>query len=119
MWVVGAAGGALRTSTDNAVTWNTQTSNFGTSTIGALAYNNGIWVAGGGNGALRTSTDNAVTWNTQTSSFGTSVPISAAYGGGVWVVAGQGGTLRTLSDALSYFPVNLQSSYNIAGYLNQ
>jgi hypothetical protein len=47
----------LRTSTDNAVTWNTQTSNFAGSSINSVAYGNGVWVAGGTGGALRTSTD--------------------------------------------------------------
>jgi hypothetical protein len=60
-----------------------------------------------------------VTWNTQTSNFGSSNINSVAYGNGVWVAGGAGGALRTLSDAPSYFPVNLQSSYNVAGYLNQ
>jgi hypothetical protein len=119
VWVAGGPGGTLRTSTDNAVTWNTQTSNFGSSAICSVAYGNGVWVAGGNGGALRTSTDNAVTWNTQTSNFGSSAINAVAYGNGVWVAVGAGAALRTLSDAFSYFPVNLQSSYNVAGYLNQ
>jgi hypothetical protein len=94
VWVAGGAGGALRTSTDDAVTWNTQTSNF-TTTINSVAYANGVWVAGGAGGTLRTSTDNAVTWNTQTSNFGASIIFSVAYGNGVWVAGGQSGTLRT------------------------
>jgi len=47
----------LRTSTNDGVTWNTQTSNFGTSIIRRVAYGNGVWVAVGDGGALRTSTD--------------------------------------------------------------
>ena len=119
VWVAVGDAGALRTSTDNAVTWNTQTSNFGVSIIYSVAYSNGVWAAGGVGGALRTSTDNAVTWNTQTSNFGTSTIYSVAYGNGVWVAGGAGGRIRTLSDALSYYPVNLMSSYSVAGYLNQ
>ena len=57
-------------------------------------------------------------WSTQTSN-STSTILSVAYGNGVWVAAGAAGTLRTLFDAPSYFHVNLQSSYNVAGYLNQ
>jgi len=75
-------------------------------------------VAGGAGGTLRTSTDNAVTWNTQTSNFTTTI-CTVGYGNGVWVAGDLAGRLRTLSDAPSYFPVNLQSSYNVAGYLNQ
>ena len=37
------------------VFWNTQTSNFGSSGIEAVAYGNGVWVAGGAAGTLRTS----------------------------------------------------------------
>ena len=119
VWVAGGQGGTLRTSTDNAVTWNTQTSNF-TLIINSVAYGNGVWVAGGQGGTLRTSTDNAVTWNTQTSTSNfTSSILSVAYGNGVWVAGGGLGMLRTLSDALSYYPVNLMSSYNVAGYINQ
>ena len=119
VWVAGGNAGNLRTSTNDGVTWNTQTSNFGTSAICSVAYGNGVWVAGGAGAALRTSTNDGVTWNTQTSNFGTSTILSVAYCNGVWVAGGGLGMLRTLSDALSYYPVNLMSSYNVAGYINQ
>jgi len=61
VWVAGGQGGTLRTSTNNAVTWNTQTSNFGSSGINAVAYGNGVWVAGGAIGALRTSGTETIT----------------------------------------------------------
>ena len=69
------------------IAWNTQTSNFGNSTISSAAYGNGIWVAGGGGVALRTSTD-TINWNTQTSQFGSSLIFSVAYGNGTWVAVG-------------------------------
>ena len=108
-WVVAGAAGAggnIRTSTDNAVTWNTQTSNT-TSIIQSVAYGNGTWVAAGNNGTIRTSTDNAVTWNTQTSNFGTSTIYSIAYGNGTWVAAGIVGALRTSTDTVNW---NTQTS---------
>ena len=55
LWVAGAEGGQLRTSTDGT-TWITRTSNFGSSIIRSVVYANGLWVAGGLYGQLRTST---------------------------------------------------------------
>ena len=108
-WVAGGGSGplvtALRTSTDNGVTWNTQTGNF-TSAIWSVAYGNGVWVGGGAGGNLNTSTD-AINWNTQTSNFGASVIYSVAYGNGVWVAGGAGGALRTSTDAVNW---NTQTS---------
>jgi hypothetical protein len=77
------------------VTWNTQTSNFGTTIIYSVAYGNGVWVAAGGGGTLRTSTD-TVNWNTQTSGFTTNIS-SVAYGNGVWTAVA-GSALRTSTD---------------------
>jgi hypothetical protein len=61
VWVVAGFGGGLRTSTDNAVTWNTQTSGFGTLNISSVAYGNGVWVAAGAAGTLRTSGTETIT----------------------------------------------------------
>jgi len=83
------------------VTWNTQTSNFGSSAINAVAYGNGVWVAGGAGGALRTSTDNAVTWNTQTSNFTTSIA-SLKYGNGVWMAGGFARICLSKDDAVTW-----------------
>ena len=97
-WVAAGAGGTLRTSTNDGVTWNTQTSQFGVSDIFTVAYDNGVWVAGG-TGGIRTSTNNGVTWNTQTSNVPSTFSIfSVAYGNGVWVAGGSLGTLRTSTD---------------------
>ena len=78
------------------MTWNTQTSNFGTSTILSVAFGNGLWLAGGADRTLRTSTD-AVNWNTQTTSFtGTGGITALAYGTNTWVAGlNSGGQLRT------------------------
>jgi len=109
VWVAGGAGGALRTSTNDGVTWNTQTSNF-TTTICSVAYGNGVWVAGGLGGTLRTSTD-AVTWNTQTSNT-TATIFSVAYDNGIWVAGGSGGTLRTSTERV----FNITASTTVGGY---
>ena len=39
------------------IAWTTQNSNFGTTTINSVAYDNGLWVAAGYSGQLRTSTE--------------------------------------------------------------
>ena len=101
----------MRTSTNDAVTWNTQTSNFGATSISKVDYANGVWVAAG-TAALRTSTDNAVTWNTQTSNFGVSLIVSVAYGNGVWVAVGNGGTIRTSTERVH----NIAASTTVGGY---
>jgi hypothetical protein len=60
VWVAGGDVETLRTSTDT-VTWNTQTSNFGSSVIQSVAYGSGVWVAGGQGGRLRTSGTETIT----------------------------------------------------------
>ena len=95
--------------------WNTQTSNFGTSTIDSVKsveYGNGVWAAVGFAGKLRTSTNDGVTWNTQTSNFGTTVINAVAYGNGVWAAVGQGGTLRTSTERV----YSIAASTTVGGY---
>ena len=84
-----------------AVTWTTQTSNFGPSDIFSVAYGNNLWVAGGMAGELRTSTD-AITWTTRASNFDGNYIYSVAYGNNLWVAAGMNGQLRTSTDAITW-----------------
>jgi hypothetical protein len=84
-----------------AITWTTQTSNFGNTTINSIAYGNSLWVAGGNSGELRTSTD-GTTWTTRTSNFGGTGILSVAYGNSLWVAAGSAGQLRTSTDAITW-----------------
>jgi len=85
-----------------AVTWTTQTSNFGNTIIRSVAYGNNLWVAAGDYGKLRTSTD-AITWTTRTSNFGAYEAIlSIAYGNNLWVAAGVSGQLRTSTDGTTW-----------------
>jgi hypothetical protein len=100
LWIVGADGGQLRTSTDG-ITWTTQTSNFGTSAINSIAYGNNLWIAVGDGGQLRTSTD-GTTWTTQTSNFGTTIINSIAYGNSLWIAGGATGQLRTSTDGITW-----------------
>ena len=84
-----------------AVTWVTQTSNFGANeSILSVAYGNNLWVAGGTNVELHTSTD-AITWTTRTSNF-TDTITSVAYGNNLWVAVGTNAELRTSTDAITW-----------------
>jgi hypothetical protein len=102
IFMAAGSSGRLSTSTNDGLTWVTQTSQFGTSTISTVAYANGTWVAVGAGGTLRTSTNNGVTWNTQTSNFGTTLINSVAYGNGTWIAVGSAGTLRTSTNATTW-----------------
>jgi hypothetical protein len=88
-----------------AITWVTQTSNFGSTSINSVAYGNNLWVAGGGGyaalGEIRTSTD-AITWTTRTSNFGSTAIRSVAFANSLWVAAGYAGQLRTSTDAITW-----------------
>ena len=84
-----------------AITWVTQTSNFGYTSIRSVAYGNSLWVAGGSTGQIRTSTD-AITWTTQTSNFGASHINSVAYGNSLWVAGGLTGQIRSSTDAITW-----------------
>jgi hypothetical protein len=99
-FVAVGSGGQLRTSTD-AITWTTQTSNFGTSAIFSVAYGNGLWIAGGVSGQIRTSTD-TLNWTTQTSNFGSSIVQAINYGNGLWVAGGQSGQIRTSTNGITW-----------------
>lgn len=100
LWVATGYNGFISTSTD-AVTWVTRTSNFGTSIVKTVDYGNNVWVAGGNGGQIRTSTD-GVTWVTQTSNFGTSQVTRVRYKNNLWVAVGAGGSIRTATDAVTW-----------------
>jgi uncharacterized protein YebE (UPF0316 family) len=87
-----------------AVTWTTQTSNFGITRINAVAYGNSLWVAVGNTGQLRTSTD-GTTWTTQTSNFASNFTgniRSVAFGNNLWVAGGYNGQIRTSTDGTTW-----------------
>ena len=84
IWVISGNSG-IRTSTDNAITWNTVP--IGALTINSLAYGNGIWMVGLSDSTLRVSTDQTATWNTISPGvFGNIYGI--AYGNGLWAISG-------------------------------
>jgi len=55
LWLAVGYTGQVRISTD-AVTWTTQTTNFGNSSVFSAGYGNNLWVVGGTIGQIRTST---------------------------------------------------------------
>ena len=83
-----------------AITWVTQTSNFGDMGVNSVAYGNNLWVAAGALSQLRTSTD-GTTWTTRTSNFTDGI-WSVAYGNNLWVAGGYYGQLRTSTDAITW-----------------
>ena len=100
LWAAGGSSGQLVTSTD-AITWTTQTSTFGTTTINMVAFGGGLWVAVGPTGQIRTSTD-AITWTTRDGFFGTANILSLKFNNGLWVAGSSGGQLRTSTDGVSW-----------------
>ena len=80
----------MQTSTDGGVTWTSQTSSFGSTTIRSVAYFNGIWFAGGDSGTLATSTD-TINWTQRTSTFGSSAVKSFGYYNGKYYIVGADG----------------------------
>lgn len=86
------------TGTD-AVTWITQSSNFGSTTIRSVAFGNSTWVLAGDTGQIRTSTD-TILWTTQVSNFGSSSILTTAFGNGTFVAGGVGGTIRTSTNGV-------------------
>jgi len=103
LWIVGAYGGQIRTST-NGSDWTTVTSNFGNAGILSIAYGNGLWVVVGGVGQIRTST-NGSAWTTVTSNFGDVRIRSVAYGNGLWIAGGYGGQMRTSTNGSAWTTV--------------
>ena len=117
---------AIAVAGTGAITWVTQTSNFGNSIIYSVAYGNNLWVAGGYYGQIRTSTD-AVTWVTQTSNFPNNysgIIRSVAYGNNLWVAGGDYGNIRTSTDAITWttrtsnFPNNYTGTIRSVAYSN-
>lgn len=101
-WIAVGDTGKLRRSTDG-ITWTTQNSTFGTTTINAIAYGN-IWIAAGNTGQMRLSTD-SVNWTTQNSTFGTSNINALAYNNGLWLAVGSA-AIRTSTNGLTWVTVN-------------
>ena len=98
LYVIGAAGGRIATST-NGTTWSLKNSGT-TSAINRLTYGNGVYVAVGAGGLVLTSTD-ATTWTSRTS--GTASALNAVtYGNGLYVYGGAGGVLASSTDAVTW-----------------
>lgn len=119
LFVSAGASGALLTSND-AITWTSRTSSFGTTAINALTFGNGVYVAAGAAGQLRTSTD-AITWTSRTSSFGTTAINGLAYGAGVYVAVGAAGTLTSSTDGITWTAQTSQfgtSAINAVEFVN-
>lgn len=85
---------------NNGGTFWTQ-NQFGTSSVNAVTFGNGIFVAGANNGAIYTST-NAVTWTSRTS--GTTSSFSSLTYGGMYVFANNTSPtyLATSTDAITW-----------------
>ena len=124
-FVAAGFNGTLQTSTNNGITWNTQTSAFGTYNINAVAYGNGVFMAVGAGGVVRysvgqtsliSSTDNAVTWNTVTTfPVATTAVYSLAYGNGTFLVGGANSLLQASTNLTSWTSRNsLTPSYAIS-----
>ena len=118
VWLAGGVNGAIRRGSSTGVSWTTIFTGSIAATINTLLYSEGVWLVGYSGATLRSSTDNSLTWNTQVT--GVSSIFSIAYGNRTWIAAGTPpGTINMLRDVPSYYAVDLQSSYNVAGYLNQ
>lgn len=110
LFIYGAVGGILRTSTDG-ITWDSRTSGT-TSTILALVYGNGTYLFTDG-GIVRSSA-NGVTWTTRTTYSG----ISAAYNDGLFIVAGGSTNIITSTDLVTWTTRTLGGTFNTVAYGN-
>jgi hypothetical protein len=93
--------GDMQTSTDGGVTWTSQTSSFGSTTIRSVAYFNGLWFAGGDSGTMATSTD-TVTWTQRTSTFGTDTPRAFVYYNNKYYMVGDNGKIATSTNGTTW-----------------
>jgi hypothetical protein len=93
--------GDMQTSTDGGVTWTSQTSSFGSTTIRSVAYFNGIWFAGGDSGTLATSTD-AISWTQRTSTFGTDTVRAFGFYNSVYYAVGDNGKIASSTNGTTW-----------------
>lgn len=87
------------------LSWVTQTSNFGNTTIAKISYGDNIFVAGGAySNQIRTSTD-GITWVTRTAAIPASRTVLPVFGNNVWVGASGafgGPATSTSTDAITW-----------------
>lgn len=84
LFVAVGVSGNLATS-PTGITWTSRTSTFGTTGIGAVAYNGAdLWCAVGGGGKIATSPD-GINWTARTSNVTRSL-LDVAFIGGTWIV---------------------------------
>jgi hypothetical protein len=108
--VVGVgAGGVTFRSTNNGLSWSTNTSG-ATANLNGLAFGNNRFVAVGDSGTVLTSTNNGVNWTVQASGVTENIPGVAfgtnSSGQGVFVLAGWNNAGTSSADGILWTPVN-------------
>ena len=108
-WLVAGDRGLILTS-DNAQTWDIQTTNQVLNLIHA-SWGDGRWIVVGVEGIVLTSTD-AEVWTPI--SLGLDVNLyGVAYGNGLWIIVGEAGTILTSNDGLSWVINNSVTSLDL------
>jgi len=103
VWIMaGGSGNLVYATNDPPTTWSSITSQFGTSSINRVVYENSLYVAIGADGKCSTST-NLTTWTARTSSFSTDHIYDIGYGDGYWVTVGASGKMAYSTDPTSSF----------------
>ena len=92
--------GRIATSPDG-ITWTARTSSFGSTTILAITFGNGLFVAGGENGKIATSPD-GITWTQRVSPFGGDHIRGMGFGNNTYVAVGEGNKLATSPDGITW-----------------
>jgi hypothetical protein len=98
VFVIGAWGGAIRTSTDGT-TWTSRTNTFG-GDVTSVSFVNNRFIAGGQSGALSTSTD-GITWTSLSPGITGNVS-GIAFGAGVYVITSDTNLIRTSPDLTTW-----------------
>jgi len=86
---------------NNATTWTSRTSGFGTNYILGVAYGDGLFVAVGSDADITTSPD-SITWTTRTLGFSPGIVFDAVFGNSLYIVVGYSGQLSTSPDTITW-----------------
>jgi hypothetical protein len=109
--------GALLQASTDAITWTTRTTGYGTQSISQLTFGGAYSLAYGTNDIntpfLIASTDN-ITWTFRTSGFGLTAINAFTYGNGIYIAAGNGGILSTSTDSITW---SIRTSGSISNFL--
>lgn len=99
-WVVVGAAGKIATSTDDGVTWTSQTSGVATSLNTVETDGAGTWVAAGSSGVLLSST-NLTSWTSRLALGGSSF-YRVRYANSIWVAVGGAARLYTATSVATW-----------------